>query len=582
MEAGWTPEVLVTTCGASLSASIAQLSDDPKMWKEFLESEAFYEFVLSLLVNRETSRALPAISRVLGVALDRSYEILFNRPEVDRHPRLFGDGLVTLPLTSKLPQSREGFSPSKFRVVMVAAELKSGPDQVGAVRRGRKLYYEAAFTDGQTAPSLEGFSSPIAAQFPQSTVDAGLKIHTGISLYDAARASMAEPMLTNAKKIGGKYYLAGSMDSYPIELAHHLANQVMATAISDISPIEVLGFGATYGFNINDRRKIAMKLPADYWLDFTTYTDELSEQKATFMPKIAITAEDGLHLVDHLPTSHRDFVRMVRIQWELGRGRALEALRQKPFSKKHIRNPQLGDGPSLEKLAPRLLQAVRVLEAPAISIEQTRAHHERDGQSWAGAALTTVKENAGVFAGFAALSAVPQLARKYLLDTNCNDAFGRLAEKVPAAYVIRARGLYELVGKLRALPQDQSLTQIALDVEQTSGTKFDERFWKRLLDEKFNFAAPGARLILSNTIVSTRTIREAGAALLPEGGVIYTGTRTIEPDTAPNKVKETLFYGVGYRQLGAFKNVLLHFLKGRGFSGVRATEIPRRTGNLPN
>lgn len=373
LESGYDPDVVITTCGASLAAAIANAHGDRTHWLEFLESDEFFKYMQSVKVNPSFTSPQPLISGLAKMKADQLYRVFTNRTNAATIPDLFSKYVVDLPVDSGLDSLHRSFRTDGLPVILVAARLEYSPQDVGKVIGDRKLFTEVYFTDPQTAQHLKGLKSFPARRFPKGYLSEGTDVYSNVPLYDAARASMSEPTLVQQKSINidGKptLFSAGSVNGYPIEMALQLAEHVVAGASGPQGEIENIVYDAAFGMPLNERYRIDQNLPADRWIDFTSW-DAL--EGAKFGPEL--NARE-LKFEDRFPVSQAEFKKIVREQYNFGKQQALDAFAAPLKSRKHLKDDILNGVGKLNgnDLIDGSAVVARHAAAPLATIETMRA-----------------------------------------------------------------------------------------------------------------------------------------------------------------------------------------------------------------
>lgn len=322
---------IVGTCGGAVAAVIAHVLPTHEERRQFIQSEEYYQFLLSPQPTGSAS-IVSLIQLLLRIHSDRNFS--------DRLPNLFEHFLFEIPFKSQIAKFEKKFSnDSPIQIVLVAAELEYGPPEVAAGVRfeGRKFYKQVFFTSEKMAPLLEGYLSAVALEFPSSAIRPETEIRLQDNLDTAARASIADPYLMNPMKLDGKYYLTGAIDLYPIEVAHRLAENVVMTYDETFdSTIELPVIYNTFRYNNNDRLKTVHSQYANYWIDRTDSGKWY--KKFGFSPGLF-----GGKIKSRVPMDRKIFMEKIQAQWDWGKSRAIEAVSQKKLNdRSHIRTLLMG------------------------------------------------------------------------------------------------------------------------------------------------------------------------------------------------------------------------------------------------
>lgn len=303
--AGQKPDVVITTCGASISGAIANAYPDPAAAKAYVTSKEFHQF---LLREVKVGTATPA---ELGLKLGKA------ALQADmRIPDAFDQNVMHIKPTLSRVLQRQDFTstPGETRFVTVAARATYGPEHAGQMTGGQTLYEQTFFTDKDTASALKNLPASMKKNFPQSPIHPWTTVKTGVSTIQAARASIADPYLLNPAKIGNDYYFAGAMDLFPIETAKAIACHVTSTAPSGkYSFMEDLAVKRGFGFSQQERADQLAKYKNVNWIRTVGATQYAMD------PDV-----DGMEMVNKIPKRYEDFKALIEKQYEFGYQRAME------------------------------------------------------------------------------------------------------------------------------------------------------------------------------------------------------------------------------------------------------------------
>lgn len=321
---GERPDLVIGTCGGAVAAAIATTIGSSAERRAFVESYEFFQILRSAAVR---DAGLP---RVLARLWD------LNRPPyfASGLPNVFTDTLVYVPPRLPTPQLDKPFGASGIRAVIVAARVGFQPADVGMRWNGQKLYQQVFFTDPDTARSLRGFESPIARLFPDSAVSSETDVIPGLRPSVASRMGITDPFYVNPVLLeDGHYYLTGAIDLYPVETAQRLAKSVLMPFRSGFkSFVERKAVQNTFGYDNNTRLRYITSGFTARWID-TSDVERLYDRHG-FDPRFHLWS---LSVKSGVPESYERYRQGVRAQWEYGRARASEALKQPENSNAHIR-----------------------------------------------------------------------------------------------------------------------------------------------------------------------------------------------------------------------------------------------------
>lgn len=303
--AGYKPDVILSSCGSSLGAALYSSFGNAEEALAYAKSKKFYR-QLSGMVKIDSRLALRLKGR-----LDRAA----SAPQVI--PDLFQNTILEVPedVTGLLPNDR--FPTKGPKLIVLAAKALFSPSSAGLDPGPGPLYRETFITDAGTARLLRGRHSTVKENFPYSRVAAKTEAISGVSLSQAARASISDPYYLNPARIGDDYYFGGAVDLFPAETALELAEEVLMNFPTGLySYYENLAIETTFGFSQSDRTTLVGERRDVKWLD-TAGTIALSLDPALF----------GIFFVNKIPRTHAKYAEMIDKQFRFGYERAVHAVK---------------------------------------------------------------------------------------------------------------------------------------------------------------------------------------------------------------------------------------------------------------
>ncbi len=549
-ESGYDPNVLLTTCGASLAGAIANQSPDPKVWRDLIESPEFYEFMKSVRVNPKFREAGPLIKGLADMKGKQWYQRFAGRPDAATVPDLVSRFVVDLPLETSIEALNKPFKKEGIRLVIIAGRVDFDPKQLGKQINGRKLFPEALITAAETAHLLDGKRSSPAENFPHSNINPATHTYTGIPLYQAVRASMSEPGLVQPGEIiiDGKRitFTAGSIDSYPVDLANAIGNHVVATASGPQGDIENIVYQDAFGIPLNERGGQMQRTPIDHWMDFTDWSPV--DDVRRFGPKLDF---GQFKFVDDFPATHEEFLKTVRLQWAWGKQQAIEALKTKKGDRSHLRDDQLK---SLGKIGGNgIIDATadiaHVVAAPAAVLEAIRGELSDNDDPEAPKYFPSFQNHWSYLATYAALTFGSDWLRRRV-ETRPTD-IERAVEKhgrhqsprlvvnlrggvtplTPGASVIFAHNPDDLINQLKALEGkygriDLMARRRGKFIVFADGTKIEaSKLREKLWSSGVSVALPDSVLVIAEPFFAAgskgqKAVSQLGDGFLREGGAV--------------------------------------------------------------
>lgn len=265
VDRGWKPDLLITTCGASVAAAIIHGVPDRHERLRMIQSAEMLEGIEGFRLTRGGFRDLELLLRKLS-RYQRGWETGSDVvPDLFRLA-FFDVDSITLPFWQRSFGAR---APGAPHVIIGGSVASFTPRDVDRPRNGRKLYQEAYFTDSIVAPYLAGYSSAVARAYPNSSVGPGVRVFTDFSIGDAASVSIRDPFLFPPVLRDGQTFTGSNINLYPLELARGLAEEVIMTFNPAFNGFELLAINVSLGYDMNHRLKTITDAPVDYWIDAT-------------------------------------------------------------------------------------------------------------------------------------------------------------------------------------------------------------------------------------------------------------------------------------------------------------------------
>lgn len=305
------PDVLLATCGGAIAAAIIAGAPDARARLEWAASPAMYRFLCAV---QSTPHATP-LRTVAGAA--RRW---LGRTPAPRIPDLFRDYLFELPATLPLPPQPAAGAPA---LAIVGARLLFGPGDVGAARGDRPLFAQTVFCSPRAARLLHGREAPAAdPRWSAGAVAPRLELDSTASLHDAVRSSVADMFYFASHASQGRHYSGGVIDLFPLELAHHLAREVIMERKMPFNPwLAAPALRAVFGIDGAARLRHVHGLHADAWVDTRDMAQAL---RGHGIGKRIDWRRNRIGLA--VPASHAAYAAQVRAQWDYGYRKGMAAM----------------------------------------------------------------------------------------------------------------------------------------------------------------------------------------------------------------------------------------------------------------
>ncbi|MFN8943443.1 MAG: patatin-like phospholipase family protein [Pseudobdellovibrionaceae bacterium] len=317
---GWNPDLIITTCGGSMSGAITNSIPHMDYALEYAKGPRFFDILSQISIDTKSV-----------FAMQKKFE---QANDVIHIPQYFKGNVLALndEISGFLPLPYFARNLDAPKIIMLAAKANFGPQNVGQAFTDNR-FTQVFFTDSQTANSIRNLKSPVKKLFPDSYLTENTLVVTDVSTEQAARASIADPYLINPGKINGEYYFTGAVDLIPIELATQLADEVIVTYPTGLfDDFENAAIQSTFGFNQTQRVLHAIQSKDVKWID-------LSDASAIkFDPAASMT----LTISNNIPKIQSKFAEGIQEQYDLGFSRVQEALTVQANHlnvRSHIRKP---------------------------------------------------------------------------------------------------------------------------------------------------------------------------------------------------------------------------------------------------
>ncbi len=317
VEKGWKPDLIISSCGSSIPASLIQAEPSLEKQRAYVLSERSYDFLKSVKVDdswegRKTMYNLSKLkaNRESNTVKDFDEHHILNVPQ-------------TLGFTEfNLPFPKEG-----LRSIYLATELEYEKDKIGQKIGNDPLYKQIYFTDPDTAKQLEGFESALSKQ-TDSRIANQTGTVTNATMNQAIRTVISDPYLMKPATLDGKTYLGGSSDLYPAELAKCLVDpdggQIVMSLSHRFSGSETLFLENAYGTDINERRKMVSKMPGIQFIDTVDFKEKLKAD--LFWPRPVPVGITGFKIKFDVPKDFASFQDKVTKHLDYGLARATSAV----------------------------------------------------------------------------------------------------------------------------------------------------------------------------------------------------------------------------------------------------------------
>jgi hypothetical protein len=206
----------------------------------------------------------------------------------------------------------------------VAGKLLYAENEVGQLRKSRKLFSEVLFCDKRVATLVSDLQAPLSApQFGDTAVAPQLLSDVTMPISDAVRASIADMFYfrchSYASENGINNYVGGVIDLFPIEIANRLAENVTMELKGFYDKIYGLpAVRAVLGFDGNQRLRYVLQQHAHVWVNTSDMENYFLHQR--IRQKI-IWHKNSISIVT--PPTYEAYLQMIDVQWQFGYQRGI-------------------------------------------------------------------------------------------------------------------------------------------------------------------------------------------------------------------------------------------------------------------
>ena len=362
------PDIILGTCGGSLSAFLVQIAPDPKQLQQLACSHELYRVIKSIRHVDATEANLKLKLRYSAQAMQRwrwsrqfssskrqnqtdSYERLLDELQQLAMFRVDNEAQWLDELLAFLPRENDEFKMNKPDIAIIASRLQPSSNKINAVNSAPQLQellfapQRLLLADSHLLEIPDNLTSP-AHTFANGRIAQSVKMITEWDMATAVRASMADmfylPPIHNAD-LG--WCLGGVINLTPIELACQLADSVFAETKADYdSWLAAPAIQRIFGFDPNQRlAQVHGFLPSTlyhnqdnshnhshnhsqnsnqlHWLPFADNGQQLigSVQKRFSLKQMTV------ELVHH---NYDGFAQTMQAQWQYGYQRTADYIKQ--------------------------------------------------------------------------------------------------------------------------------------------------------------------------------------------------------------------------------------------------------------
>ncbi len=322
IDQGKKPDLIIGTCGGSVTTAIHQAFPDREERLAFLTSPELHQFLLAPYRVAQEEGVEMGKMKYLRIAFQSFLRKWGIRKSVQNY---FPHKMAVLPQNA-VPSEIDGamVGADGIRYITLAARTELTPETIKGKRHdGTKYYQETLFTDPETATLLRGYKSPIGILFPESAVEVDTVVRSDQTFGIAIRTGVSDPYVFEPGILDDGRYLTGGINLHPIELARGLGNEVTFAFRNGFSSVfNAITEGGAFMYDTRERQRIVADQYADHWVDFT----DRKHWKV------------GFSLTKGLTSEYSEFREKVLKQYILGYLRTAESYCLPKNQKAHLRN----------------------------------------------------------------------------------------------------------------------------------------------------------------------------------------------------------------------------------------------------
>lgn len=315
-ELGMKPDVLIASCGGSFAATVVNAFSDNLSRKQYLQSEEYYQFVSKTTLTKHKKLNKIGIFTLKKIVTHKNapfIEDVFNRYLVE----------MNQDLSENFPSLKNTKFSQEIPTLIIGSEMLFTPKEVGQKRNDRKLYKKTIFTDSETAKKIIPNQIIINSEnLKNSAIENLPNIETHFSMLESTRISISDMFYVEPAFLHGKYFAGGAVDLVPIELAKHLANEVITEKKQSYNTTEEAFVRAVLGYSGNQRLQEIERLSPDFQIDTINIKEDLKGhylQKGINWQKFEINFS--------FPKSYSQFKQDMEKQWQYGFDQTMKSLK---------------------------------------------------------------------------------------------------------------------------------------------------------------------------------------------------------------------------------------------------------------
>ncbi|MBU2996812.1 patatin-like phospholipase family protein [Cellulophaga baltica] len=311
------PDVLIATCGGAFASTVINTFPSNQSRKEYLKSEEYYRFA-----TRPRLTAQKKLSKIGLLSLKK----VFDKRNAPFTEDVFSTYLAEISddFTEDFPSLKHTQFSINIPTLIIGSEILFNIESKGEKRNNKKLYQKVIFTDAETAKKINLDKIVITTNnYINSAVTVASKLKTDVSMLMSTRVSVSDMFYVAPAVLENKHYAGGAIDLIPIELASHIAENVVIENKQVYSTVEESLIRAVLGYSGNKRLTEVQNQKPDFQIDTRNIKNELEGHYI----KKKIDWKN-LEVCFDYPKSYEAFKKDMDLQWNYGYKQTIESIKQ--------------------------------------------------------------------------------------------------------------------------------------------------------------------------------------------------------------------------------------------------------------
>lgn len=304
------PDLIIGSCGASLSTAIISHLKEPSKIEDYFKSKELYNLskILKLTDERKFFK-LPfyLLMNFLSLKKEKYIQDVVNRFLID------------------FPSDIEEFLPNllnekdKIDSIIIGSKLNFSLEDTNKKINNEKLYKEILFTNIKENLNIDKILRTNSYQ--NSLVDENIEIIDDLSLINASRISMADMFLMSPVFYKNNYYAGGAVDLLPFEIANFLADEIFLELKQSYNLIENSALKLVLAYDGNKRFQEVSSMRASQWID-TSDMPLYFKKNYNFLSFNFLKMELKLNTINY-----EEYCNDIDLQWNYGYNRMIESIK---------------------------------------------------------------------------------------------------------------------------------------------------------------------------------------------------------------------------------------------------------------